>query len=304
MPGARDDESPLALSTAWHLPRGTEPQTIPRLTTAMGFEGIELSSLSPEATRLLRQALREEPLTVVSVHAPCPVPYDGAARLDDLASTDRRRRLAAIDYVKRTIDLAAEVGARAVVIHAGRVEVSIPQSTVVETMEERPDGSWQELLARGLAEREARARRHLDLTIRSLGILTAHLGNSSVRLAAETRYEYNDIPNLDEVAVLLDLFAPRGLVYWHDVGHAHAQAVLGLATHRDYLDRYRDHLLGFHIHDAVGTHDHRPPGEGEIDFAMIARYLRSTHLRVVELASHHPVSRVARGLATLRAKGW
>lgn len=295
--------SRFALSTGWHLAHIDEPAQIPSLTAELGFDGIELSSLSAEAAGALRGLLASEPLPVVSIHAPCPIPYEGAARLDDLACTDDRRRRAAVDYTKRTIDLAAGVDAGAVVIHLGAVPVSIPQSAIVAAMEQRDD-QWRDLLARGLAEREARVQRHFDLAIESLGDLTAHLHGSGVRLAVETRYEYNSLPNVDEFATILDRFAKHGVRYWHDVGHAHTQAVLGLATHQDYLDRYHTHLLGFHIHDAQGTRDHLPPGEGEIDFAALVRYLRPEHLRVLEVASRHPAHQVARSREYLKARGW
>lgn len=295
--------SRFALSTGWHLAHIDEPEQILSLTAELGFDGIELSSLSTEAAGALQEVLTSEPLPVVSIHAPCPIPYDGAARLDDLACTNDRRRRAAIDYTKRTIDLASGVGAGAVVIHVGAVPVSIPQSAVVDAMERRDD-QWRNLLARGLAERAAGAERYLDLAIESLDELTAHLRGSGVLLAAETRYEYNSLPNVDEFATILDRFASHGVRYWHDVGHAHTQAVLGLATQRDYLDRYHAHLLGFHIHDAKGARDHWPPGEGEIDFAALVAYLRSEHLRVLEVAGHHPAHHVARSREYLKARGW
>ena len=303
MPLQPSGASQFALSTAWHLAQSEEPAEILRLTAELGFDGIELSSLSAEAAGALRELLNSEPLPVVSIHAPCPIPYEGAARLDDLACTDDRRRRAAVDYTKRTIDLATDVGATAVVIHLGQVPVSIPQSAVVDAMEQ-PNDQWRDLLARGLAERVAQVHRHLDLAIESLGDLTAHLHSSGVRLAVETRYEYNDVPNVDEFATILDRFSRQGVRYWHDVGHAHTQAVLGLATHQDYLDRYHAHLLGFHIHDAQGTRDHRPPGEGEIDFAALVPYLRPEHLRVLEVASRHPAQEVARSREYLKARGW
>jgi sugar phosphate isomerase/epimerase len=168
---------------------------------------------------------------------------------------------------------------------------------------EAGDEGWRDLLARGLAQRRAARDRHFLLCLESLQALTAHAAGSGVRLAAETRYHYNDIPDFEEFASILEMFASRGVGYWHDVGHAHTQQTLGLATAQAYLSRYRSHLLGFHLHDAKGTRDHWPPGEGEIDFGALRAYAHADHLYVCEVASRHPANHLAASLEFLRDLG-
>jgi sugar phosphate isomerase/epimerase len=303
--------SRFALSTAWHIARITDARELLALPARLGFGGVELSSVGLDLAAEVREVAGDGYPPIVSLHAPCPVPYPGAARLDDLAALDERRRRAAVDFTKATVDMAAAVGARAIVLHLGTVEGTLPQPAVVQAME---DGmkvgmkvgmeagdrdEWKALLAKGLAARKAVADRHLDRCMASLEALTAHAAGSGVRLGAETRYEYNDLPSFEEFAVILREFGHRGVGYWHDVGHAHAQQVLGLATPRQYLERYGENLLGFHLHDARSTRDHLPPGEGEVDFEALRAYARPEHLRVFEVFSVQPEERLDRSLRYL-----
>ncbi len=290
----------FALSTAWHAPWVTDARELLAVPARLGFEGVELSSISPELTRALQQIIPSGALPVVSLHAPTPVPYPGAERLDDLASPDEHRRLAAVDHHKQTIDVAASAGARVVVLHLGGIDGTIPQRTIVEAMETPNQGEWKALLAQGLALRQAARKRHLDRCLVSLEALVTHAAGSGVRLGAETRYSYNDLPDLDEFEAILDAFGERGVGYWHDTGHAHTQETLGLTLPRQYVERYGHHLLGFHLHDARGTRDHLPPGEGEVDFGALRPSMRPEHVCVLEVFSGHPPERVTASLKYLR----
>ncbi|MGH2376493.1 MAG: hypothetical protein ACRDIC_23910, partial [bacterium] len=101
----------FALSSAWHASRITDASELIDLPARLGFGAVELSSVGLDVTRALQHLASAGALPIVSVHAPCPVPYPGAARLDDLACLDDRRRQASVDYTRATIDLAAALGA-------------------------------------------------------------------------------------------------------------------------------------------------------------------------------------------------
>lgn len=293
----------FALSTAWHAARTRDAAEILRVPARLGFEGIELSSVDSDVTDAVLKTARDGFPPIGSLHAPCPVPYPGAARLDDLASLDEARRGAAVDFTRRTVDFAAAIGARVVVLHLGTVAGTIAQPVIVEAMEAGLEDRWRVLLATGLAQRREGRDRHLERCLRSLETLSAHADGSGVYLGAETRYEYNDLPNLEEFGLILQTFGSRGVGYWHDVGHVHTQQTLGLATPRDYLDRYQSHLLGFHLHDARATRDHLPPGLGEADFEDLRAYARPEHLRVFEVAGIHPENQLTASLEFLKSLG-
>ncbi|MGQ0551291.1 MAG: sugar phosphate isomerase/epimerase family protein, partial [Armatimonadota bacterium] len=286
----------FALSSAWHASNVTDARELLDVPARLGFDAVELSSVGVELTRPLQQLATAGTLPIVSVHAPCPVPYPGASRLDDLASLDDRRRQASVDYTKATIDLASALGAPVVVLHLGSIEGTIPQRDIFEAVEAQHTSRWKALLAEGLATRRALRDRHLDLCLHSLEILLAHAAGSGVSLGTETRYHYFDLPDVHEFQAILATFGDRGLGYWHDTGHAHLQELLGLAAPGQYLERYHGHLLGLHLHDVRGTRDHLPPGEGEVDFTTLRAYVRAEHARVLEIAGGHPADRVAASL--------
>lgn len=89
-----------------------------------GFTHLELNSaLTPQK---LSELLEIEGISISSVHCPCPViklPNGSLSNHPQLSSPDKETRFLAIDFAKKTIELASKVGARAVVLHAGLVEV-------------------------------------------------------------------------------------------------------------------------------------------------------------------------------------
>ncbi len=293
----------FALSSAWHASRVTDAREIFDLPARLGFDAVELSSVGLDIIRPLQHLAPAAAIPIVSVHAPCPVPYPGAARLDDLACLDDRRRRASVDYTKATIDLATALGAQVVVLHLGSIEGTISQRDIFDAVEAQDLSRWRSLLAAGLAQRRELRDRHLELSMRSLEALITHLAGTGVRLGAETRYHYYDLPDVGEFATFLETFGDHGLGYWHDTGHAHLQEVLGLSGPMQYLERYHSHLLGFHLHDVRGTRDHLPPGEGEVDFAALRAHTRPDHTCVLEIASGHPADRVAASLKYLQRLG-
>ncbi len=105
-------------------------------------------------------------------------------------------------------------------------------------------------------------------------------------LAAENREKCEELPLDEDFPDLFARFpAGSGLVYWHDTGHAHLKEKMGLISQQEHLEANASRLAGFHLHDVCGFADHNPPGRGEIDFAMVARFFRPEHLLTLEL---HP----------------
>lgn len=115
-----------------------------------------------------------------------------------------------------------------------------------------------------------------------------------------------EVPDEEETAWLIDAMRARGVTgYWHDVGHAHVRQVYGVGDELAWLERFCDSLVGLHLHDARGFHDHLIPGEGEIDFeAIAARVPRDREvLFTLELGPAWPVERVRTGVLRLLAAG-
>jgi sugar phosphate isomerase/epimerase len=59
----------------------------------------------------------------------------------------------------------------------------------------------------------------------------------------------------------------------------------GLCRHEEWLERYGGKLIGVHLHDMIGARDHRRIGTGNIDFKMVARYLKPGTIKVLEFGA-------------------
>ena len=91
----------------------------------LGFTHVELNRLvSP---RMLGELLNAG-IPISSIHSPCPTVLSSkgtdADRLS-LSSLDVSERAEAVSFAKRAIDLAADVNARAIVLHMGEVPIDL-----------------------------------------------------------------------------------------------------------------------------------------------------------------------------------
>ena len=104
-----------------------------------------------------------------------------------------------------------------------------------------------------------------------------------MRLGIETRHNLHEIPNVDEMAVMLSAADPNVVGYWHDTGHAATHEQLGFTTHEEWLRRHGHRMLGVHLHDITDERDHQCPGSGRLDWALVTRYVPESAIRVCEI---------------------
>lgn len=88
---------------------------------------------------------------------------------------------------------------------------------------------------------------------------------------------------MDEIAELLSEVPGSTVGYWHDVGHAEIQQRLGFGLHEEWLSRFKDRMIGIHLHAVFGISDHHAPGRGELNSKMLVRYLPPGIVKVCEL---------------------
>jgi sugar phosphate isomerase/epimerase len=155
-------------------------------------------------------------------------------------------------------------------------------------------------------EREERSRLrdpHLDALLFSLERIVKRAEQLGVIAGIENRYYFQEIPDVEEIGIILEQFRGGPIGYWHDTGHAAVFEALGIVRHEALLQRYATHLVGTHLHDALGIDDHKPTGQGEIDFEMVSRYLPEGAIKIMEI---HPSARgheILEGLEFLKEKG-
>ena len=274
----------LSLSTNWCNRRIKSGEEIADKAMELGFEELELGfHTTQEQVKGFKARLGQIP--VGSVHAFCPVPISapqGYPELYPLASLDENDRAIARVHVKKNIEFAAEMGADAVVLHAGRV------------------------MCRGLFRRwdlKRRVKRGQKLVTafkRELEQMVPILERNKVTLGLENLPYLEGFPAEWEMQDLVgDWVKP-----WLDTGHDFVRRVnqwtvpsltSGQETASPLLQP-----VGMHISDSQGGDDHLPPGAGRVDFAALREAaLKARHL-VFEPAANVSEGDLRKGLEHIK----
>jgi sugar phosphate isomerase/epimerase len=186
-------------------------------------------------------------MNVWSVHSP---------DLTSIADPDGTKRQTQVDILKHCLDLAAELGAKAVPSHA----------LLVGPLKEDPAGS------------EARINDFLaELTDFAEGnpaqVAFENAGFPAGEMAAATRI-------LERLGA--NSRAAYGFVL--DTGHANIDGDLG-----EIEDHVSDHLISLHLNDNDGKGDtHLAPGEGTVDWSAVGRILKACDYRGVVMYEIEP----------------
>jgi sugar phosphate isomerase/epimerase len=290
---------PIGLSTAWNGP-GSNPAHLLEQDRGLGFRRIEAyAHFTLDALRALAAAAAERGMHIGSLHGPCPVAQPPTG--DWLASTTPSESNRAVDAHRRTIDAAAEVGAKAIVVHLGNSGAMSRQSSLFDTISRYGRLSDEHIRLRDSAwqEREAAKGPHLEVALKNIRALGEHALGTGVRLGVECRDGYHEIPSLDEFAQVLETCAGLPVGYWHDAGHGAKLDYLGFLEHEEFLRRYGAQIVGMHIHDTQNGRDHLAPGNGSTDFSMLGRYLRLDTIRTLELHRSVVATDISRALDLL-----
>jgi L-ribulose-5-phosphate 3-epimerase len=189
-----------------------------------------------------------------------------------LLSPDAGGREKRLDFLRRAVDIARELGADVVSFWSGTATDAAPPDVLLGRLVEG---------CRRLCEYAERKQ---------------------VRLAFEPEPGMF-IDTMDRFAELHERVAHPLFGLTIDVGHLHCQGEVPIA---DHLRRWKERLWNVHIEDMRrGVHDHLMFGEGEIDFPPVLRALDEIGYRGgvhVELSrhSHDAVETARRALAFLK----
>jgi sugar phosphate isomerase/epimerase len=298
----------LALSTSWQSGGSLTAEDMLTAFENTGIKGIELSyRISQDLYQQLRAPLKRSDLNVVSIHNYFPIPpvkpdSTGSGDLFLLSGPDKEGRRLAIQWTLKSIEHAAELGATAVVLHCGYVEMNPEMPALYQYYQSNQLNSEaaQIFIQNKIKQRDRRKAGHMDSLLSSLDHLVPVAEKQGVLLGLENRYHYHELPGLDDFGTIFAKFEGAPIGYWHDTGHAHANESLGLIPRQSLLQSYADRLIGIHLHDAIGLDDHIPPGAGEIDFAALKPFLKADTLKVIELKPGIPVSEVSAGIQFVR----
>jgi sugar phosphate isomerase/epimerase len=228
-------------------------------------------------------------IRVKSVHNYCPIPSGTQQKKASpdyysLASLDEAERKKAIYFTKKTIDNAVGLGARAIVLHCGRVDLKDHTRKLIDLYEDGQSGSdrFKQIREKMISERARSSKAHLEKVFLSLDELNSYASKKNIILGIENRFYFMEIPFFDEIALILDKFKGTSVYYWHDVGHAQVLDILGFASHMDLLKRYSLRMAGIHLHDIRGGQDHLAPGRGSFDFSLLKPYVKDSVIKIIE----------------------
>lgn len=291
-----------ALSTMWGVDQaGPFAETFHQARRA-GFCRFELNhKISSE----LYDQFESDHFYVSTVHEPCPTPYSyEVKKMRDYAisSLDEERRVASLEMIKRSIDLAVKLGAKSVVIHPGSIVGDRKRDDRLrELFEQGLKGTpeYEALRQETISHRAKEAGPFLEQTIKSLDELVAYSRGSGLLLAFENRYRYYDIPLPDEMELFLARYNEEWIGFQYDTGHAFALDALGLVDQHEWLQRFSGRVIGVHYHDVIGITDHQPPGKGEVDFQEIAKYIPAHAHKTLEVSPHASLDELRSGMEEL-----
>lgn len=255
----------FALSTNWCNRRMESGEEIADKALELGFDALELGFHTTDF-QVAGFKSRLDKMPVGSVHAFCPVPISapqGYPELYQLASFDDEMRKMAQLMIRRNIAFAADMGATALVLHAGRVGRESWFTWML------PNRFAKRFLEKN---RVARGRKMIDVLKRELELLVPELEKNHVKLGLENLPYPEGFPNLSEVeSVCGDWVRP-----WFDTGHWYALQSPPPPTFSTYS------LLGMHLNDSNGGDDHLAPGDGKIDFAKFKPMMEKAEHLVLE----------------------
>lgn len=296
----------VSLSTMWVKGRFNHMAGFAAKARELGFTHIEANtSISP---RMLSELLKTT-IPISSIHSPCPavlssrgIPVSSLS----LSSLDENERVEAVSFTKQTIDLATNVRARAIVLHMGEVPIDLSLQDKLYKLRDRGHAQTKEYSQAKeelIYQRISQVAPYLDAARKSLQELSGYSQQKGIMLGLETRFHFNEIPNMDEMAELLNDVSESLVGYWHDVGHAEVQQQLGFSLHEEWLSRFQDRMVGIHLHDILGISDHHAPGTGDINWEMVAKYLPPGIVKVCEIGEWNDEEQIRGVVKFLKKKG-
>jgi sugar phosphate isomerase/epimerase len=274
----------------------------------LGFDHAELS----HGTRIsllpgIMDAVDAGEIRISSVHNFCPLPLGvnyAAPNLYKFSADRQRERELAHRYTLKTIEFAARVKARAVVLHLGSIEMRDYTHKLMDLVErgERETPKYEKLCTECLEKRNRRKEPFVERVYEALRGLLPEAEARGLKLGCENREALEELPLESDFSLLFRELPSPALAYWHDTGHAQIKENLGFLHHVLHLESMADKLAGFHIHDVqFPGRDHSAPGTGMLDFAALKPFVKPDHVKVFELNPNMPVAELRAGVVHLKS---
>ena len=203
----------LGISTAWWGDSSRSGDEIIQDILELGFSAMELEYRVTQTRYQEMKTYLKTDMTVLSVHNFFPKPDDpsvgeGGGDLFLLSSTDADERARAIEYTIKTLVHAHDLEAPVVVLHLGRVNMSSPKAIIKKMFQDgklnHPEGLT--FLEEQRKLRHSKKQKNVDAVLKSLEILNREAERQGVLLGIENRSHFHEIPNFDEIGMILRKF--------------------------------------------------------------------------------------------------
>lgn len=206
-----------------------------------GYDGVEIAWIPPEHpfytgrdidVPKLKKICNSVGLEVADICPFYPAEYD-------ISNTSKTKRQKGVDYVKKIIDSANELGAKTIVV--------VPSAVFTQ-----PSGSFDEVW---------------NCCIKSLKELGPYADKNNIKLAIEpiTRFLTHFVTRIDQAMKLVEDASVTGLGIMADVFHMNIEE----RSIVESLRQSKDFLVHVHISDS----NNFAPGTGHLDFGSIFKVL-------------------------------
>ncbi|MHB9154165.1 MAG: sugar phosphate isomerase/epimerase family protein [Endomicrobiales bacterium] len=299
----------LSISTAYHIGKFRSWPKLLRETGKLGFDTLELNVEVPGAWMgEIERSVTAGEVSISSLHNYCP-------RLESLpegrtiysgylmTSDDEEERKLSVSCTRSTIEWAARLKARAVVVHAGEVKTEPSGREFVRYVQQfgRSGKLYRQYEEAVQRDRKKKSPLYLERLMKTLDELLPFAQEKGVTLGLENRFYYHEIPDIEETKELLVRYRGAPLGYWHDTGHAELFVRQGwVKSHEDYLKAFHPRIVGMHLHDLRSFSDHFAPGSGDFDFSVLKPYIAENTLLVVEAHAKATAREVQCGIEYLK----
>ena len=211
----------IGISTAWKSDKIRDGKRLLDELQAAGLSNIELEyRISKKMYLDMKPFLKKGFVRVLSIHNFFPVPdiipeNRGSGDAFRLSSQDRDEREKGIRYTLKALEIANDLEAMAVVLHLGKVPIKTDVRELFTLFDSGriKESEGNELIQRIKQEREAKRQGPLDHVLSCLDKLQREAERLGVFLGIENRYFPDEIPDFEEVGIILKEFRGSNYTY-------------------------------------------------------------------------------------------
>ena len=269
----RGEQAVLGVSTAWNAARCGGLASAIREILELGVGVVEAAA--PTAARDVGAAaavLAESRARCLSVAFPL-LGQPAGQDMPDLAAEDDVVRGRALGAVAATVEAAARLSAKVLVIPGAAVTVpdGAGRQAAFERAFEAGAAEAAELRTTLLAERDRHREAAVERFCRSLFAILN--GAPGLRIAVAPSAGLLSLPNHEELGWLFSDLKSDAVGFWHDTAVAGVREATGGEGAETWSDTYGDRSMGCYISDFSGLTIGLPPGSGRLDWALVSGML-------------------------------